>query len=816
MRAFDEFLKYKTRIPVRGAILLNDEMDAAVLVKGWKKNANWSFPRGKINFSEDDLTCAIREVYEETGYDIQAEGLVPQDRQVKYIDITMHDQQMRLYIFRDVPTDTRFEPRTRKEISKIQWWRLSELPAFRKKGQQQQNGPAINPNKFYMVAPFLPHLRKWVIEQKKLDAKRVTSNQCLSAGMSHDELLTEEDQGAESNTQVPPYSTSARQHIDTLEGTNEALRALLKIRPPTQAMQGGAMKLQSPAASNKGGALLALLQGKPSTSNQQAPSNALPHTPLEHTLSQAPQPTTAQNHHPRPPNFSTLPPPPTFPMQPPNSFSYQEAVLPNNHRPEIIHGFPQNQVQSFHQPQGPYGSPHPYQNQNLVHPQPLPPHVQKAVFTGGPVHSPMVPQPVQEPFPTQANPNTFYGPSNPQFPGLHAPMVSSVQAQLAGKLNSHALALLNAFKSRDQANGHAAEGELALRRYIQEPAQPPPPRPQELPAEVSRPTAADSLSQFGLKQTVPPTQNLNLLTPNPKPISEEQRSALLGLFKSPIAQAALPVRANAATALPMTTTPSAVELSAVDTLSSNVARSSPAVSHKDATKKAKKEASVPEMNPETNLPFRAMKILARPTQTSDSESPKGSTPAPKKQTNGKRLVSRSKAQRTSSPEKPFQPQIMKRPQSSTSKTTKSSAIPSPLTFPAMPVLPTSNPQQPIPAANDHRQTLQSLLGKPSSSASPLNHQNDGRTTQPAEHKQKLLSLFGAPSPAQPLEATSAEDVLSPLFSIDPTQNSSTRSRIGSLASGDAASRRSSQTPMSPADKGFLLSYLDSVSKGVQR
>jgi mRNA-decapping enzyme subunit 2 len=133
MQAFEEFLLYKTRVPVRGAIMLNSAMDSVLLVKGWKKSANWSFPRGKINKDEDDLDCAVREVYEETGYDLREAGLVPSDEQVKYIEITMREQHMRLYVFKNVPMDTHFEPRTRKEISKIQWYRLSELPAFRRR-----------------------------------------------------------------------------------------------------------------------------------------------------------------------------------------------------------------------------------------------------------------------------------------------------------------------------------------------------------------------------------------------------------------------------------------------------------------------------------------------------------------------------------------------------------------------------------------------------------------------------------------------------------------------------------------------------------
>ncbi|KAF4636787.1 hypothetical protein G7Y89_g1285 [Cudoniella acicularis] len=291
MRAFEDFLAYKTRVPVRGAIMLNENMDSVVLVKGWKKGASWSFPRGKIAKDEDDLTCAIREVYEETGFEIEAAGLVLENRDVKSIEVNMREQQMRLFVFRNVPMDTHFQPRTRKEISKIQWWRLSELPAFRKKGQQQPEAPNANPNKFYMVAPFLVPLRKWVIEQRKKDAKRVTSNQYLSAGMSHDELLTEEDQGAESAAQNSTYEKRPAPELDTLEGATAALSRLLKIQPSTQGLQAEA-SAHSSSTKNSGEALLALLHSKPLGGTQPSPANAPPRTPLEHVDVQPPMPKT--------------------------------------------------------------------------------------------------------------------------------------------------------------------------------------------------------------------------------------------------------------------------------------------------------------------------------------------------------------------------------------------------------------------------------------------------------------------------------------------------------------------------------------------
>src|SRR5690606_3345329 len=132
------------------------------------------FPRGKINKDEDDLDCAVREVYEETGFDIRSAGLVPASEDTKFIEVTMRDQQIRLYVFRNVPIDTHFQPRTRKEISKIQWYKLSDLPAFRKKGNQNNHHNAAknanNANKFYMVAPFLVPLKKWIVQQRKIDA----------------------------------------------------------------------------------------------------------------------------------------------------------------------------------------------------------------------------------------------------------------------------------------------------------------------------------------------------------------------------------------------------------------------------------------------------------------------------------------------------------------------------------------------------------------------------------------------------------------------------------------------------------------------
>ena len=247
--AFAEFLAYKTRVPVRGAIMLNKEMDEVVLVKGWKKGANWSFPRGKINKGEPDLDCAIREVYEETGFDVRQAGLVPDDEKVKYIEIAMREQHMRLYVFPGVPKDTYFEPRTRKEISKIDWYKLSELPTF-KKSKQQDEGLAANANRFYMVAPFLTPLKKWISQQKKMASKS-------QAGYAS---LDENGEQAGNTPAMYAATTSDLPEVTSARDASSHLKQLLNIgsMPGMQAPQ----PVLSPAVDkSKSDALLGLLRG---------------------------------------------------------------------------------------------------------------------------------------------------------------------------------------------------------------------------------------------------------------------------------------------------------------------------------------------------------------------------------------------------------------------------------------------------------------------------------------------------------------------------------------------------------------------------
>lgn len=61
--AVQEFVDYKSKVPVCGAIVLNAPLTKVLLVRGWKASASWSFPKGKINKDELEHDCAVREVY---------------------------------------------------------------------------------------------------------------------------------------------------------------------------------------------------------------------------------------------------------------------------------------------------------------------------------------------------------------------------------------------------------------------------------------------------------------------------------------------------------------------------------------------------------------------------------------------------------------------------------------------------------------------------------------------------------------------------------------------------------------------------------
>jgi 8-oxo-dGTP pyrophosphatase MutT (NUDIX family) len=82
-----------------------------LLVQGYSSGTSWGFPKGKLESGETDIDAAVREVYEETGFDIR--GLV---QEKAFLEASIRDTNVRMYLIVGVAENTEFEPKTRNEI----------------------------------------------------------------------------------------------------------------------------------------------------------------------------------------------------------------------------------------------------------------------------------------------------------------------------------------------------------------------------------------------------------------------------------------------------------------------------------------------------------------------------------------------------------------------------------------------------------------------------------------------------------------------------------------------------------------------------
>ena len=453
--AFSEFLAYKTRVPVRGAIMLNEAMDEVVLVKGWKKGANWSFPRGKINKDEKDLACAVREVYEETGFDIQGAGLVGEEKEAKYIEITMREQHMRLYVFRNVPMDTCFEPRTRKEISKIQWYKLSELPTLKKSKQHQQEGRgedlAVNANKFYMVAPFLVPLKKWIIQQRKQDHVKKSLLSEQAPVVSAEAELIEEDHLPNISPETSPEDNMSRLLANLRrQGPKLSVSDLPELSEPMHAARDASLQLKellqvpttapsirsdadnhedsrtTPDTTAQANAMLSTLRADGTLGDKYPMPNDKPQKPFDEVMELPSIPRIPQQYSPAAQQTSRRSPPPSFPFSPD-----QVGRFPAQQLSRPIADWPSPVSKTGQYPSAIYP-------QAKQYPM-MPPHHQQSAYLSA-QSARQVPAPYQrtgDPYFAQA----------PRFPSDHYPSIPPASKLPPPKLTSHTSTLLNIFKS---------------------------------------------------------------------------------------------------------------------------------------------------------------------------------------------------------------------------------------------------------------------------------------------------------------------------------------------------------------------------------
>ncbi|KAJ1555095.1 mRNA-decapping enzyme subunit 2 [Nowakowskiella sp. JEL0078] len=290
--AFQTFLDYKVRVPVCGAIILNEKMDSALLVRGWKASAGWGFPKGKINRDEGVTACAIREVLEETGFDISS--YLNED---DFVERTIKEQTIRLYIIRGIGEKTVFITKTRKEIGAIQWHKIKELPGC-------SDTTPLERGRYYMVVPFMTGLKRWISKHRRVLKKSQKLKQKSSdpgtgsisgykSGTdweyrSSTDLDSEIEMSMSTAHPFHPHLIDYQDRLSANKGQQSILMQIFDSQSnsaiqeySTSTSNTGSSQSQQPSASElqaRQKHLLQLLNIKPNTSIDTAPQSVLPTT----------------------------------------------------------------------------------------------------------------------------------------------------------------------------------------------------------------------------------------------------------------------------------------------------------------------------------------------------------------------------------------------------------------------------------------------------------------------------------------------------------------------------------------------------------
>ncbi|KAI4857272.1 DCP2-domain-containing protein [Aureobasidium sp. EXF-8846] len=731
-------------------------MDQVLLVKGWKKSATWSFPRGKINKDEPDLDCAIREVWEETGYDIAAAGLATDDQ--KYIDVTMREQHLRMFVFRSVPLDTYFEPKTRKEISKIAWYRLTDLPSYTNKKQNnrvithQQDGNAdqgtVSANKLYMVAPFLPPLKKWINQQKKRDAAR----------QAHVEPVVEEALA------IP--SDSLAVDVPAANAAFE-LKRLLSVNLPGQ---GSPQTISG--EENQGNALLAMLRGNASSAGLAPPTNndLPPATPLDQVTHTPPEPGTPHYQHHQPSPAVRQQPPPGFPFPSP---AHQRNV--SLHPPGF---FGQNAHENLQRmvPDMSHMSQQPPHAVRHIHPQGPHPSMQQQLFPGG--H----PAPIG-----------------------HGPVAPSASQLPAPRLNNHAMNLLSAFKGPSQSPiGHNAMP------YGNSPLSFPGSNQNDMQAQQQQPTGD---RQQPRRRSEHQNSLLGLFTspdpPRATPVPQPSQTGLpVHTAQSPAPTVPTPKQRNANMAMFTRTLPKAKPTPPPAQINVDMFPAKHVVQEVQAAQ----NRAVPENTSKVfapDAPRAPVSILPRPGSAATRGSP---APPPSES-----IQTPHKLRRGNKSESPASFTILQRPSpraapNGSPEMPQVRQLPPPPKQP-LPKQPTQKQSVPKRAQEAPKQFQPQILQRPKSGASPGVDQPTGN---PGEQRNALLALFAKQNlgPSQG-ESRSGSAMSNNSGAPLPSDASMFRTRLASTSSamsngGDNDGYRSPSTPVEA--KGFLLDYLNGVVK----
>nr|CDS29604.1 mRNA decapping enzyme 2 [Hymenolepis microstoma] len=224
-----------------GAAILDEDFEMVLLVQGFNTKS-WTFPSGKVAEKESLRDCAVREVMEEVGLDIEhriVENL--------FMDVFVGDTRHRVYIVEGFPKIRNLQPSTKNEIEVITWFSLSQLNMDITSSNSKRS-------EFLLIAPFILSLQQYVnyrksglppIQALKCSWKPKTrrqnqSNQPLPSNASAFSPYVNQNQPyrAQSTDRTGPKSSKRRTQSQAVQsrpnqpGQNRAQqRSILKVDP---------------------------------------------------------------------------------------------------------------------------------------------------------------------------------------------------------------------------------------------------------------------------------------------------------------------------------------------------------------------------------------------------------------------------------------------------------------------------------------------------------------------------------------------------------------------------------------------------------
>ncbi|KRZ66637.1 m7GpppN-mRNA hydrolase [Trichinella papuae] len=238
-----QWRQYKSGVPVYGAILVNAQLDSVLLVQGFFARRSWGFPKGKINEGETVQQCAVREVLEETGYDI---GKLMTDS--PYLERKFGGYTCGLFLVTGVEHDFPFQPQTKNEIGRLQWFLIDALP---KHSKDYKSSGGYQPKHFFTVTPFLHFIKMHIRnERSRLEALRTSSLVVLQGSLS---TTTDEEQlsskGIETflfGSEDDPIISSSFRQVEEEVTNYERIRRGLKKDQPKEVQIGSTRDLFGP------------------------------------------------------------------------------------------------------------------------------------------------------------------------------------------------------------------------------------------------------------------------------------------------------------------------------------------------------------------------------------------------------------------------------------------------------------------------------------------------------------------------------------------------------------------------------------------